>query len=347
MKAQRYFALKSRPTQVLFILGALGIGLTLQLKSVGFSYQTVLIDVGSLLSLLFLMANLTYTIQRYYHSQNAFNTTNSALILLFSSATVGLNLLMIRTFQSETDALYSTFYANTFVYRLILILGFYALVLLLFWVDQQILSENELKIRSVEKEREAIQIEMNSIQQQFKPHFLFNSLNSINALTLTNPEEARTMIQLLSEFMRGSVRQDSTTKIKLREEIQHLKLYTDIEKVRFGDRLTVTYSIPETLTSFQLPPLILQPIIENAIKYGLYGNTGTVAIHISATQENNYLVLVITNPYDTLTQQTSKGTGYGLRSIERKMLLIYGQSNLLQTTNDASVFKTTLRIPQA
>jgi LytS/YehU family sensor histidine kinase len=188
---------------------------------------------------------------------------------------------------------------------------------------------------------------MNSIQQQLKPHFLFNSLNSINALTITDPEEAQKMVQLLSEFMRGSIQEHQNELVTLQEEIHHLQLYTNIERVRFGDRLKVEYDIPKTSLEHKLPFLILQPIIENAIKYGLYGNTEEVTITIEVEVIENTLKVIVTNPFDAITQQTNKGTGFGIRSIERKLLLMYQRSNLLKTQTKNSIFTATLQIPQA
>lgn len=347
MEARRYLGLTSRALQVVLVTGVLCLALFFKLIADKFSSQTALVDAGTLFVTCFLLSNLLYTIQRYYHSKSALNSTNIALVLLFVGITLGVNHLFNHSFHASTDAHFETYYRATFFYRFIIITSLFFLVLLLFWMDQQLVREAILKARSIEKEREAIDIEMNSIQQQFNPHFLFNSLNSINALTLSNPEEASEMIQLLSEFMRGSVRQDQATLIDFSEEIRHTKLYTDIERVRFGSRLEVNYSVAPELFTSRVPPLILQPILENAIKYGLYGQTDKVLIEISARKEEKELLLTISNPFDAISQQTSKGTGFGLRSIERKMLLIFGRSNLLNTEALNGTFITTLRIPQA
>jgi LytS/YehU family sensor histidine kinase len=163
---------------------------------------------------------------------------------------------------------------------------------------------------------------------------------------MTNPEEAQKMVQLLSEFMRGSIQQHQSELVDLQEEIRHLQLYTNIEKVRFGDRLNVKYEIDDNLMATKLPFLILQPIIENAIKYGLYGNTDEVTISISVKMEENILEVAVSNPFDSITQETNKGTGFGIRSIQRKLLLIYQRSNLLKTQTKNSIFTVTLQIPQ-
>ena len=95
-----------------------------------------------------------------------------------------------------------------------------------------------------------------------------------------------------------------------------------------------------------MPALILQPIIENAIKYGLYGHTDEVTIAINAKKEDNNLIISISNPHETATQLTQKGTGYGLKSISKKMQIIYHQFGLLETIHKNDIFTTILKIPQ-
>src|SRR5262249_24482201 len=152
-----------------------------------------------------------------------------------------------------------------------------------------------------------------------QPHFLFNSLNSISALVGSQPTKAREMIQQLSDFLRGTVKREDRKWITLKEELDHLQLYLDIEKVRFGHRLaTAVAADPKSLT-WQLPSLILQPIVENAIKFGLYDTIGEVTISLSTRVENNHLVIDVANPYDPATSSTPpQGTGFGLNSIRRR-----------------------------
>ena len=116
--------------------------------------------------------------------------------------------------------------------------------------------------------------ELFKLRQQLQPHFLFNSLNSINALIGNRPDEARKMVQQLSDFLRGTIKKEETQWVTLQEEMQYLQLYLDIEKVRFGNRLSTAIEIGEDVSEMTLPALILQPIVENAIKFGLYDTTG-------------------------------------------------------------------------
>lgn len=289
---------------------------------------------------------LSFTIQRYYHTPLVFNGPNLTNSLVFAGlalwAYFGISQLYVPldSYPFSQSALAYWFRGSASVF-------YFLLTTALFWIEQEQLRSARLSKFDVEKERGAMQIQLNSLQQQFKPHFLFNSLNSINALTLTNPEEARRMVHLLSEFMRAAVREDQGKLIPFRQECEHLKLYSDIEKVRFGDRLQVEFISDEDADLCTLPALILQPLIENAVKYGLYGNTDTVHIRIHGAKVDGKLRVQVSNPYDpTLSGQTS-GTGFGLSSVEKKMFILYKQSNLLRIDKDNSIFTVTLTVPQA
>lgn len=316
----------------------------IMLSSMGFSWNIILLDGLSLFFTGYIFLNLIYIIQRYYHTTVVLNVANLTTVLLFTALTVIINYFICSTyFQTNLEYMQYLKYATSTK----AILTFLALIvaLMFFWIDQQKVQEERLKSFAIEKEREALAIELKSLQQQFKPHFLFNSLNSINALTLSNPNEARKMIHLLSEFMRGSIRNNDEL-VPITHEISHIKLYTEIEKVRFGNRLSVHYSIDDDVEDLNLPSLILQPLIENSIKYGLYGHTEEVLITIVATKEGEYLKVVITNPYDDVSSSGARGTGYGLTSIEKKMMILYNQSNLLKVENIDGQFIATIKIPQ-
>lgn len=204
--------------------------------------------------------------------------------------------------------------------------------------------QKETEKRRTEAEHLSKEAELNSLRQQLQPHFLFNSLNSINALIGLQPQKARTMIQQLSDFLRGTLRKDQKEWTSLEEELNHLQLYLEIEKVRFGHRLNA--EIRNEASSAQLPVMLLQPVVENAIKFGLYDTTDAITITISAKQENGSLLLEVQNPFDPETSMPRKGTGFGLRSVERRLSLLFARHDLLQTRTDDTTFVTTIKIPQ-
>jgi two-component system, LytTR family, sensor kinase len=214
----------------------------------------------------------------------------------------------------------------------------------LLWYSQQ--DQKEINSRKTEAEHLSKEAELFKLRQQLQPHFLFNSLNSISALTGSNPEKARHMIQQLSDFLRGTLRKDEQQWNTLEEELKYLQLYLDIEKVRFGHRLQTEINYNVELLSFKLPALLLQPVVENAIKFGLYDTTGDVIIKINASRVDDHLKIMIQNPFDPETSQPIKGTGFGLSSIQRRLFLLFARNDLLKTKKDKDYFITTSLIPK-
>lgn len=186
--------------------------------------------------------------------------------------------------------------------------------------------------------------ELFKLRQQLQPHFLYNSLNSINALINIAPDRAQDMIGKLSDFLRSSVKRESEDTLPISEELDYMRSYLAIESVRFGDRLQVQFQ-KEYTDDATIPPFLLQPIIENAIKFGLYGSTGTVTITVHIVLEGPILTISITNPYDANTQPP-RGTGFGLEGVQRRLFLQYARTDLLETKKDDHYFTTILKIPQ-
>jgi two-component system, LytTR family, sensor kinase len=154
------------------------------------------------------------------------------------------------------------------------------------------------------------------------------------------------MIQQLSDFLRGTLKKDEQKLLLFKDEMTHLNLYLEIEKVRFGHRLNIEMHIDEDSLDLNIPPLLIQPIVENAIKFGLYDTLGDTVIHLKAFSENNYLVIEVTNPFDIDTQSANAGTGFGLTSVQRRSYLLYARTDLLTTEKKENNFITTLKIPQ-
>jgi LytS/YehU family sensor histidine kinase len=193
----------------------------------------------------------------------------------------------------------------------------------------------------------AREAELASLRQQLQPHFLFNSLNSISALAGSRPEEARKMIQQLSDFLRGTIKKDDQKFVSLREELRHLELYLDIEKVRFGHRLKTEVKQAEHTPAMIMPGLLLQPLVENAIKFGLYDTIGEITIRIITLSLDDTLVIRIENPFDpTTSAKARQGTGFGLDSVRRRLYLLFGRNDLLNTQQIEDIFITEVKIPQ-
>jgi two-component system, LytTR family, sensor kinase len=200
--------------------------------------------------------------------------------------------------------------------------------------------------RKTDAEKLAREAELYKLRQQLQPHFLFNSLNSISALITIQPAQARKMIQQLSDFLRGTLKKEDNQWITLDDEMQHLQLYLDIEKVRFGHRLNTAINSTDAAGKLQLPSMLLQPLVENAIKFGLYDTTEPVTITITAAQEKNYLTVTIQNPFDPETSSPKQGTGFGLSSVQRRLYLLFARNDLLSTQHRDNQFTTVIKIPQ-
>jgi two-component system, LytTR family, sensor kinase len=214
------------------------------------------------------------------------------------------------------------------------------------WIYSYFSEQQELEARRHTNEKLAREAELSRLRQQLQPHFLFNSLNSISALAGTKPEEARKMIHQLSDFLRGTLKKDDQQLVSFSEELAHLELYLEIEKVRFGHRMKTYVDQNERAASCKIPSLLLQPVVENAIKFGLYDTTGDIVIRLRAEGVDNYLVVTVENPFDASTTKPRQGTGFGLNSVQRRLYLLFARHDLLSTSQDDTTFTTTIKIPQ-
>jgi len=241
---------------------------------------------------------------------------------------------------------YSTFLERSMPVRfdIALLITSCAALISTLWYNQEEQKENEQ--RKLDAEKLAKEAELFKLRQQLQPHFLFNSLNSISALAGSQPQEARKMIQQLSDFLRGTLKKEDHQQISWKEELQYLNLYLEIEKVRFGHRLTTEINTSPETDTMQLPAMLLQPLVENAIKFGLYDTTEAITISIDAKREHNYLLVAVQNPFDEETSRPSQGTGFGLSSVQRRLYLLYGRNDLLTTSAVKNIFTTTIKIPQ-
>jgi len=245
---------------------------------------------------------------------------------------------------SEPD--YLVFLVKSLPVRFVLALLVLLFVTAISWLWHNIQEQAEQEKRRVYAEQLMKDAELAKLRQQLQPHFLFNSLNSISALAGSKPNDARKMIQQLSDFLRGTLKKDDQQTVLLKDEIEHLKLYLDIEKVRFGYRLSVNISVSDDAWNAQIPPLLMQPIVENAIKFGLYDTVDEIEIKINVYVKDNFLYIDVQNPFDTETQSVNEGTGFGLTSIQRRLFLLYARNDLMTTQQIEKSFIASLKIPQ-
>jgi two-component system LytT family sensor kinase len=250
---------------------------------------------------------------------------------------------LILTDISNTN--YLIFLSNAYWLRLgisFLLIGCMAIICVLWYTQEE---EQENRQRKNDAEKLSRDAELYKLRQQLQPHFLFNSLNSISALIGSDPSQARKMIHQLSDFLRTTLRKDEEQWVKMEEEMESLELYLEIEKVRFGHRLSTSIMKDEGSMHMLIPPMLLQPVVENAIKFGLYDTTDAVTIHISVLRENDSLKVTVQNPYDPDTASPRHGTGFGLNSVKRRLYLLFARTDLVETSAKNQVFTTTIKIP--
>ncbi len=171
--------------------------------------------------------------------------------------------------------------------------------------------------------------ELRALRYQVNPHFLFNTLNSLSSLVLTGRrEQAERMILNLSTFFRTSLCDDPTVDVPLSEEILLQRLYLDIEAVRFPERLVVDIDIPEKLQNACVPGLILQPLVENAVKYGVSRSKKPVTIRIRASESELGLLVSVENDGDPLPTPIDRpnGTGVGLQNVRDRLVARFGEA---------------------
>ncbi len=302
------------------------------------------IDVSVSCALLLVSVFFIFILQRY--AAVYFNNIYTRLGLM---ALLVLKVVYVQNFLIKNlihDDAYLAIYPQTAIIRVFsafLVISFFSILLWMVFHIKKLNNDALIKQNAENYLREA---ELTKLRQQMQPHFLFNSLNSINALIGSQPEQARKMIQTLSDFLRGTLKKDENKAVLFSEEIELLRLYLDIEKIRFGHRLIVNFNIDEMFLNKTIPPLLLQPVVENAIKFGLYNVLDKVEIDLQVLLKDNMMVITVSNPFDEDSAMTRKGEGFGLSLIKRRLQLIYHRSDLLKTEKIGRLYKTSILIPQ-
>lgn len=289
----------------------------------------------------FILAN-TY---RYYRPGSVHYSTRIGYVIALTIISVAAQRIGLEVIWRNDEA-YRNFLEASMPVRFLFSLAMTALIAALHWLTFALREQEKFNTRKKETEALWKEAELSRLRQQLQPHFLFNSLNSISALAGSKPEEARTMIHNLSDFLRSTLKKDDHQLVPLSEELRNIALYLSIERVRFGDRLHVDIVHDTTCDHLMLPGLLLQPIIENAIKFGLYDTTEKVTITLHSKCSDGMLQLQVCNPFDQANTQPRSGAGFGLTSVQRRLYLLYARHDLLTTEKKDHIFCTTVNIPQ-
>ena len=192
----------------------------------------------------------------------------------------------------------------------------------------------------------AKQAELRSLRYQVNPHFLFNTLNSLSALVMTGkPQRAEEMIQSISRFYRHSLADDPTSDVMLCDEFDLQRQYLEIEAVRFPDRLRTVFDLPEELADTRIPGMILQPLVENSVKYAVSPVSRAVTITLAAREEFDRLVVTVSDDGPGVPAGVKHGFGIGLANVRDRLEARFGPDVVLTSTPHEGGYVTEMRIP--
>lgn len=251
--------------------------------------------------------------------------------------------ILTAIFNSNND--YVAMLEKSLPLRFIPGMFFYGLMVMIFYLvnyynDLQDKMNQKSKLEKVVKEAE-----LNLLKSQINPHFLFNSLNSINALTMSNPQKASEMIIELSDFLRYSLKSSETGVHPLKVELENIVRYLNIEKIRFGNRLIYSMETDVNCADLMIPQMILQPLFENSVKHGVGSTTEPVNINVGCKNNNGFLELIISNNFSN-ENSMPKGNKMGLENIRMRLRLMYQSDGLLKINIKGNQFEVRLLIPQ-
>lgn len=185
--------------------------------------------------------------------------------------------------------------------------------------------------------------ELRALRAQVDPHFLFNSLNSVAGLIGPDPDRARQMCQRLGDFLRDSLSVGRAARIPLGREIALARQYLDVEQVRFGRRLTISAEIADDAVDIPVPPLILQPLVENAVRHGIATLVDGGAIGIEARRSGQHAIVLISNPCDP--DRKTRGTGFGLDIVRRRLEAGFSGRAALVVEGSEALYRVSVTLP--
>ncbi len=189
-------------------------------------------------------------------------------------------------------------------------------------------------------------VQLSFLQSQINPHFLFNALNGVNSLIISDPDKAQEVVVELSDFLRYTLKQGHEHFHEVKDEIQNMERYLAIEKIRYGKRLDYSIQYGENVSKARIPALIMLPLLENAIKFSLHQSTAHAKISCGFKIHLESLQVEMCNTFDPDTLNEIHGTGTGLKNIEQRLEVLYGKNGLIHYEKNESFFRLRLRIPQ-
>ncbi|MBE2280202.1 MAG: histidine kinase [Ignavibacteriaceae bacterium] len=218
-------------------------------------------------------------------------------------------------------------------------MAIFSMTLTSFYEDYAIKMKSEAELIN-----ELTKAQLNSLKLQINPHFIFNSLNSVSALTALDPGRAKSMIILLADYIRFSLTAGKNDFVSLNDEIENVRKYIEIESIRFGSRINYNEFFEPFSSDFKVPPLIIQPLIENCIKHGVENTSETVNINFRIKNYSDMILISIENNYEDFTKMKKKD-GVGLKNVKERLKLHYNNVNLVKISEYNNLFVVELTLP--
>lgn len=228
---------------------------------------------------------------------------------------------------------------------------FFGIIILYYFVSREHLLKTNAalqqeRLESLEQQRQISETRLRLLQAQIEPHFLFNTLSNIAGLIASDGQKAQTMLENLTRYLRSTLTRSQDKNTSLQDELELLENYLDIFRVRMGERLAYSIDVDESLRGIALPPLLLQPLVENAIKHGLEPAVKGGKIQISATRMDACIRIAVTDNGMGLQQETS--SGMGLANIRERLRSLYGDAaRLVIEANHPTGVRASIEIPDA
>jgi len=262
--------------------------------------------------------------------------------ILISIVWLALGYFAVISIINDTD-MFGNFFIKTIKSRFIIGILYYFLLTAFYYVVIYYSEFQERTVKETELKNLVTEAELRSLKFQINPHFIFNSLNSMSALTEIDPKKAKQMIIKLAEFLRYTLANNDRQQNTLNEELKNIKLYLDIEKIRFDDKFIYVEELHEECGKTEIPSMILQPLFENAIKHAVYETLDTVTIKLTCYRQDDFLKITLCNNFEG--ESHKKGAGVGLKNIKDRLSLIYRQDNLMEIKKESGKFMINIFIP--
>jgi two-component system sensor histidine kinase AlgZ len=221
---------------------------------------------------------------------------------------------------------------------------FYLLSVSFYYVLMAVEASREAEARALQASILAREAELKALKAQVNPHFLFNSLNSISALTSSDPVKAREMCVLLGDFLRRTLGLGEKSTIPLEEELALVRLFLAVEKVRFGARIRMDENVDPEAMGVPVPPLLLQPLVENAVVHGIAHLVEGGSVRLEVKAVNGLLSVVVENTFDPDAPPRRRG-GVGLANVRQRLAARYGNQASFEARAEGDQFRVVITLP--